>query len=64
MSLVSGNLVVPLVLWGRHPPTHIITSVLVLPDDNVVVSGSADGQICIWDQENNEVGQKVRNLIV
>ena len=58
----SGTMVVPMVLWGRHAPTHCISTVLMTPDMKHIVSGCNDGQICIWDVADNwQVGhgQKV-----
>lgn len=47
---MSGNsLVLPIVLWGRHAPTHCISSLLVMDDLATIISGCHDGQICIWD---------------
>ncbi|CAL4059561.1 unnamed protein product [Meganyctiphanes norvegica] len=47
--MVSCNLVVPLVMWGREAPTHDISCVLLTRDVKTIVTGSRDGQICIWD---------------
>ncbi|TSK72167.1 WD repeat-containing protein 7 [Bagarius yarrelli] len=47
---MSGNsLVLPIVLWGRHAPTHCISSLLLMDDLATIISGCHDGQICIWD---------------
>ncbi|XP_055890767.1 WD repeat-containing protein 7-like isoform X11 [Biomphalaria glabrata] len=45
----GSSLVVPMVLWGRHAPTHCISAILMTPDGRYVVTGCNDGQICIWD---------------
>lgn len=42
------NLVVPVVLWGKHPPTHCISCIFLSADQRTLVSGCYDGQICIW----------------
>lgn len=47
----SLNLVVPLVMWGREAPTHDISCVLFTRDVRTIVTGSRDGQICVWDFE-------------
>ncbi|XP_070197340.1 WD repeat-containing protein 7-like isoform X2 [Littorina saxatilis] len=47
--MTSGSIVVPMVLWGRHAPTHCISAILMTPDMKHVVTGCNDGQICIWD---------------
>ncbi|XP_037094833.1 WD repeat-containing protein 7-like [Pollicipes pollicipes] len=48
MSL-GPSLIVPVVLWGRHPPTHRISCVYLTPDQRTLVTGCADGQIVTWD---------------
>ncbi|CAL1530657.1 unnamed protein product [Lymnaea stagnalis] len=48
--MASGSsLVVPMVLWGRHAPTHCISAILMTPGGKYVVTGCNDGQICVWD---------------
>lgn len=42
------NLVVPVVLWGKHPPTHCISCIFLSADQKTLVSGCYDGQICLW----------------
>ena len=44
-----GSLAIPLVLWGRDPPTHDISCVLLTKDVRTLVTASRDGQICVWD---------------
>lgn len=52
----SSNLVVPVVLWGRRPPTHCIAAILMTPDQKNIITGCNDGQIGIWDvAENSQV---------
>ncbi|KAF9417262.1 hypothetical protein HW555_005576 [Spodoptera exigua] len=46
------NLIVPVVLWGKHAPTHCVSSVYLSRDQKTLVTGCYDGQICIW-QDNN-----------
>ncbi|KAL4617309.1 WD repeat-containing protein 7 isoform X2 [Arapaima gigas] len=47
---MSGNsLVLPIVLWGQHAPTHCISSLLVMDDLATIITGCHDGQICLWD---------------
>lgn len=36
-------------MWGREAPTHDISCVLLTRDVKTVVTGSRDGQICVWD---------------
>ena len=47
MSL-GPSLIVPVTLWGRHPPTHRISSLYLTPDQRTLVTGCADGQIITW----------------
>ncbi|XP_061299953.1 WD repeat-containing protein 7-like [Pezoporus flaviventris] len=47
--MAGAGLVLPIVLWGRRAPTHCVCSLLLLPDVPVVVTGSHDGQLCLWD---------------
>ncbi|KAK2164646.1 hypothetical protein LSH36_61g12000 [Paralvinella palmiformis] len=47
--MLSSSLVVPMVMWGRNAPTHCICSILLTPDEKHIVTGSNDGQICVWD---------------
>ncbi|XP_076449576.1 WD repeat-containing protein 7-like isoform X2 [Babylonia areolata] len=52
--MTSGSsIVVPMVLWGRHAPTHCISTILMTPDMKHIVTGCNDGQICIWDVADN-----------
>ena len=54
VGMASGSsIVVPMVLWGRHAPTHCISAILMTPDMKHVVTGCNDGQICIWDVADN-----------
>uniref|UniRef100_H9GIJ0 WD repeat domain 72 n=1 Tax=Anolis carolinensis TaxID=28377 RepID=H9GIJ0_ANOCA len=36
-------------LWGRAPPAHSITAVLVAEDQRTLVTGSREGQLGLWD---------------
>lgn len=47
------NLVVPVVLWGKHPPTHCISCIFLSADQKTLVSGCYDGQICLWRVDPN-----------
>ncbi|KAL8590241.1 hypothetical protein ACOMHN_006358 [Nucella lapillus] len=52
--MTSGSsIVVPMVLWGRHAPTHCISTIIMTPDMKHIVTGCNDGQICIWDVADN-----------
>ena len=47
MSL-GPSLIVPVTLWGRHPPTHRISCLYLTPDQRTLVTGCSDGQIITW----------------
>ncbi|XP_069736490.1 WD repeat-containing protein 7 isoform X2 [Phaenicophaeus curvirostris] len=47
--MAGAGLVLPIVLWGRRAPTHCVSSLLLMDDAELVVSGCHDGQICLWD---------------
>ncbi len=51
MSSASSGLVVPIAMWGRRAPTHCVTVLYLLRDQRTLVTGSADGQIILWDVE-------------
>ncbi|XP_075258711.1 WD repeat-containing protein 7-like isoform X2 [Convolutriloba macropyga] len=48
-----GSLVVPIVVWsggsGKNSPTHRVSSLLLTPDCNTLISGSVDGHIILWN---------------
>lgn len=46
---IGGHLVVPVVLWGSKSPSHTITAVAVSNDLKTVLTGSAEGQLCLWE---------------
>lgn len=60
----SLNLVVPLVMWGREAPTHDISCILLTHDVRIVVTGSRDGQICVWDFDPPSLKLTPRCLLV
>ncbi|XP_013407449.1 WD repeat-containing protein 7-like isoform X2 [Lingula anatina] len=45
----GSNLVVPIILWGRHAPTHCVSAILMTSDQRNIITGCNDGQIIIWD---------------
>ncbi|XP_051498402.1 WD repeat-containing protein 7 isoform X1 [Apus apus] len=47
--MAGNSLVLPIVLWGRRAPTHCISSLLLMEESSVIVTGCHDGQICLWD---------------
>ncbi|XP_042332002.1 WD repeat-containing protein 72 isoform X3 [Sceloporus undulatus] len=36
-------------LWGRRAPAHSITAILITEDQRSIVTGSHEGQLCLWD---------------
>lgn len=52
---MSERLVLPFALWGSRAPTHKITCVHIMHNEKHLVSGSQDGQICIWDVEQDPI---------
>lgn len=42
------SLVVPVVLWGKHAPTHCISCIYLSKDQKTLATGCYDGQICLW----------------
>ncbi|RWS06823.1 WD40 domain-containing protein-like protein, partial [Dinothrombium tinctorium] len=46
---LSSQLIVPITLWGKQPPTHCISCVYLTPDCRTLITGCNDGQICLWD---------------
>ena len=41
--------IVPIVLWGKTPPSHLISVVTCTYDQKTVITGTSDGQIGLWD---------------
>jgi len=50
---MSGRLVLPVALWGSDAPTHRISCVYMMNNERNLITGSQDGQICIWDVEQD-----------
>uniref|UniRef100_A0A8C5T4V8 WD repeat domain 72 n=2 Tax=Malurus TaxID=55806 RepID=A0A8C5T4V8_9PASS len=36
-------------VWGKTAPSHSITAVMITDDQHTIVTGSQEGQICLWD---------------
>ncbi|XP_072937489.1 WD repeat-containing protein 7 isoform X3 [Epargyreus clarus] len=58
------NLIVPVVLWGKHAPTHCVSSVYLSRDQKTLVTGCYDGQICIWQVNPDTLKMTPRCLLV
>ncbi|XP_044133012.1 WD repeat-containing protein 72 [Bufo gargarizans] len=35
-------------LWGNRAPAHSITAMMITDDQKTIVTGSSEGQICLW----------------
>lgn len=51
--VVGNNIVVPVVLWGKHAPTHCISAIYMTPDMKNIVTACNDAQLCVWDVSPN-----------
>lgn len=47
--MAGNSLVLPIVLWGQRAPTHCISTLLLMDDTSMIITGCHDGQICLWD---------------
>ncbi|NXL94312.1 WDR72 protein, partial [Alectura lathami] len=36
-------------VWGKIAPSHSITAIMITDDQQTIVTGSLEGQICLWD---------------
>ncbi|XP_054243982.1 WD repeat-containing protein 72 [Indicator indicator] len=36
-------------VWGKTAPSHSITAIMLTDDQQTIVTGSQEGQICLWD---------------
>lgn len=36
-------------VWGKIAPSHSITAIMITDDQQTIVTGSEEGQICLWD---------------
>lgn len=52
---MSERLVLPFAFWGSKPPTHKITCLNIMHNERNLITGSQDGQVCIWDIEHDPV---------
>lgn len=58
------NLIVPVVLWGKHAPTHCVSSIYMSRDQKTLVTGCYDGQLCIWQVDPESLKMTPRCLLV
>uniref|UniRef100_A0A8D0BS24 WD repeat domain 72 n=1 Tax=Salvator merianae TaxID=96440 RepID=A0A8D0BS24_SALMN len=47
-SLAAAMAIQAVTLWGEEAPAHSITAILITEDQATVVTGSQEGQICLW----------------
>lgn len=52
---LSSQLVVPMTIWGRRAPSHSICCVVLTKDNTTLVTGSHEGQLCIWDDYEGQL---------
>uniref|UniRef100_A0A8C6K2X3 WDR72-like alpha-solenoid domain-containing protein n=1 Tax=Melopsittacus undulatus TaxID=13146 RepID=A0A8C6K2X3_MELUD len=36
-------------VWGKVAPSHSITAIMITDDQQTIITGSQEGQICFWD---------------
>ncbi|XP_007480041.2 WD repeat-containing protein 72 isoform X2 [Monodelphis domestica] len=36
-------------LWGKKAPSHSITTIMITDDQHTIVTGSQEGQLCLWN---------------
>ncbi|XP_019661904.2 WD repeat-containing protein 72 [Ailuropoda melanoleuca] len=36
-------------LWGKKAPSHSITAIMITDDQQTIVTGSQEGQLCLWN---------------
>ncbi|KAB0342383.1 hypothetical protein FD754_019309 [Muntiacus muntjak] len=36
-------------LWGKKAPPHSITAIMITDDQQMIVTGSQEGQLCLWN---------------
>ncbi|XP_017768503.1 PREDICTED: WD repeat-containing protein 7 isoform X2 [Nicrophorus vespilloides] len=58
------SLVVPVVLWGKHAPTHCISCIYLSRDQRTLATGCYDGQICLWQVNPDTLEMIPRCLLV
>lgn len=47
--MTSDHLVVPVALWADKPPNHHISALHMMNNGKYLITGSKDGEICVWD---------------
>ncbi|NWR69099.1 WDR72 protein, partial [Centropus unirufus] len=36
-------------VWGQIAPSHSITAIMITDDQQTIITGSQEGQICLWE---------------
>lgn len=36
-------------LWGKKAPPHSISAIMITDDQQTIVTGSQEGQLCLWN---------------
>ncbi len=62
MSFIQTS--VPLVFWGRTPPSHDITCICKTEEKRGLATGSATGQVCLWDICKERETERVKVCVV
>ncbi|XP_046440938.1 WD repeat-containing protein 7-like isoform X2 [Daphnia pulex] len=60
----SPHLVIPLMLWGESSPSHCISAIQISHDHCTLVTGSHDGQLCVWVMDPNTYKATPKCLLV
>ena len=60
-SASSPHLVVPIMLWGETAPSHCISAIQISHDHRTLVTGSHDGQLCVWMMDPETFKVRARN---
>uniref|UniRef100_A0A4W3K8R5 WD repeat domain 72 n=1 Tax=Callorhinchus milii TaxID=7868 RepID=A0A4W3K8R5_CALMI len=47
--IIMRGIVHPIAVWGRKAPSHSICALMLTDDQQTVVTGSQEGQICLWN---------------
>lgn len=48
-SLTMRSSLQVVALWGRKAPSHSITAIMITDDQQTIVTGSQEGQLCLWN---------------
>ncbi|XP_030045094.1 WD repeat-containing protein 72 isoform X2 [Microcaecilia unicolor] len=47
--MTMKNTVQAVALWSEQAPSHSITAIMITDDQQTIVTGSLEGQICLWN---------------